>query len=159
MKEVLTAAKVFQDFLDHHRWEYCFIGGVALQRWAIPRNTNHVDLTLLSGIGSEEEFIGTILASLPSRVDEDQEEFFLRRRVVLVEIDGVGIDVSLGALPFEEMAVSRSSYFEFIPGVSLRTCTAEDLIVHKAFANRLKDWADIESIVEVQATLDWTYVV
>jgi hypothetical protein len=31
--------------------------------------------------------------------------------------------------------------------VSLRTCSAEDLIVLEAFAGREKDWLDIEGIV------------
>ena len=29
----------------------------------------------------------------------------------------------------------------------MNTCSAEDLIVHKAFANRPQDWLDIESIL------------
>jgi len=40
----------------------------------------------------------------------------------------------------------------------LKTCSAEDLIVFKAFADRLKDWADIESIISVQTTLNWAYI-
>lgn len=33
------------------------------------------------------------------------------------------------------------------PGETVTTCSAEDLIVHKAFAGRDKDWLDIEGIV------------
>lgn len=36
------------------------------------------------------------------------------------------------------------------PGVKLFTCSAEDLIVHKAFASRDRDWADMESVISVQ---------
>lgn len=54
------------------------------------------------------------------------------------------MDVALGALPFEENAVNRASEFEFYPGTTLRTCSAEDLVVMKAFAgpDRL-DWKTI----------------
>jgi len=158
MKQVLEAAKGIQDFFDENGWRYCFIGGVALQRWAIPRNTNDADITLLTGIGSEEDFISTILAKFKSRITDDPLSFFLLRRVVLIEIGGVGIDISLGALAFEELAVNRSSMHEFLPGISLRTCTAEDLVVFKSFANRLKDWADIESVLSLQTDLDWEYI-
>lgn len=72
---------------------------------------------------------------------------------------GVGIDVALGALPFEESAVSRSSLFEFPENIFLRICSAEDLIVMKAFASRGRDWADIEGIIVRQTgKLDWQYI-
>jgi hypothetical protein len=45
------------------------------------------------------------------------------------------------------------------PDISLRTCSAEDLIVFKAFADRPKDWMDIEGVIIRQsARLDWSYV-
>jgi hypothetical protein len=41
----------------------------------------------------------------------------------------------------------------------IRTCTAEDLIVMKAFAVRAKDWLDIEGIIIRQTgKLDWSYI-
>jgi hypothetical protein len=55
--------------------------------------------------------------------------------------------VALGAMPFEEHAADRASAFELEPGVTVTTCSAEDLIVHKAFAARDKDWLDTEGIV------------
>jgi hypothetical protein len=39
-------------------------------------------------------------------------------------------------------AVRRSTLFTLPPDVPLRTCSAEDLIVFKAFADRLKDWVE-----------------
>jgi hypothetical protein len=43
--------------------------------------------------------------------------------------------------------------------VRLRTCSAEDLIVLKAFASRPRDWIDVEGIIVRQAgKLDWAYV-
>jgi hypothetical protein len=43
--------------------------------------------------------------------------------------------------------------------VSLRTCSAEDLIVMKAFASRGQDWVDVEGIIVRQTgALDWTYI-
>ncbi|MFN0279718.1 MAG: nucleotidyl transferase AbiEii/AbiGii toxin family protein [Pyrinomonadaceae bacterium] len=158
MKQVLEAAKEIQTFLEEQRWKFCFIGGISLQAWAIPRNTNDADITLLTGIGSEEQFIETLLERFTSRINDDQLEFFLQRRVVLINIGGVGIDISLGALEFEESAVKRSTYHDFLPGIRLRVCSPEDLIVFKAFANRLKDWADVESVLSVQTDLDWRYI-
>jgi hypothetical protein len=68
-------------------------------------------------------------------------------------------DIALGGLPFEESVVNRSSLFTFPPDVRLRTCSVEDLLVLKAFADRPKDWIDIEGIVIRQSgRIDWAYV-
>ena len=79
--------------------------------------------------------------------------------LLLNSSSGIGIDISLGALPFEEMAVQRSSKFEFTPGISIRTCSAEDLLVLKLFASRPIDVRDAETIVTRNGrTLDWAYI-
>jgi hypothetical protein len=68
--------------------------------------------------------------------------------VLLIQAgNGVPLDVSLGAMPFEERAVERASDYAVGEGVALHTCSAEDLVVLKAFAGRDKDWLDIEGIV------------
>ncbi|MCL2709485.1 MAG: nucleotidyltransferase [Planctomycetaceae bacterium] len=73
--------------------------------------------------------------------------------------NGVGIDFSLGGFPFEQNAVERSSLFDYAEGYKLRTCSAEDLVVFKAFAARDQDWADIWGILERQkGKLDIDYI-
>ena len=43
--------------------------------------------------------------------------------------------------------------------MTCRTCSAEDLIVFKAFAARPKDWIDIEGVlIRHSSKLDWKYV-
>ena len=68
-----------QNFCEARDWRFCFIGGLAVQRWGEPRGTIDVDLTLLSGF-------------------------------------------------------ARATRFTFPGDVPLLTCSAEDLIVLKAFA-------------------------
>jgi hypothetical protein len=59
----------------------------------------------------------------------------------------------------EAEVVERASAFDFPPRVALRTCSAEDLIVLKAFASRPKDWMDVDGVIVRQAgRLDWSYV-
>jgi hypothetical protein len=43
--------------------------------------------------------------------------------------------------------ISRSTPFAFEPGVAVSTCSAEDLVVLKAFAGRVQDWLDVEGII------------
>lgn len=49
-------------------------------------------------------------------------------------------------MPFEERMVERASAFAVAPGAELVTCSAEDLVVSKAFAGRDRDWLDLEGI-------------
>ena len=130
-----------QQTFDRHGWQFCFIGGVATFRWGTPRLTNDLDLTLLTGFGAEERFAAALLAEFESRIPE-AASFAAPHRVLLLRTpDGFGIDVALGAMPFEASAIARSSNAELVPGAILRTCSAEDLIVHKAFASRPQDWS------------------
>jgi hypothetical protein len=159
VNEVLKAAVQIQEFCEKQRWPFCIIGGLAVLRWGEARETVDVDVTLLTGFGGEEKFIDTLLTKFAARIDSPNA-FALRNRVLLIKNDaGVGLDVALGALPFEESAIQRSSKFQFAPQVLLRTCTAEDLIVFKAFAAREKDWMDIDGILVRQIKrLDWNYI-
>jgi adenylosuccinate synthase len=156
---IRTAARV-QTVLDRHRWKYCFIGGVAVQKWGQARFTQDVDLTVFTGFGGEEQVIDALLAAFKPRVREARE-FAIQNRVVLLRTsDGVDLDVSCGAFPFEWTAVTRARKVQVIPGVRLRLCTAEDLIVYKAFAGRPIDWMDVESVIAKQRRkkLDWGYI-
>ena len=145
MERLIEIAADLLDFCEAQSWQACIIGGLAVQRWGEPRLTRDVDLSLLTGFGREEAFVEKLTERYEARV-EDARSFALRNRVVLLAKDGVGIDVALAAIPFEERVVERSSWFEFLPGKHLRTCSAEDLIVYKAFADRPRDWVDIEGI-------------
>jgi hypothetical protein len=156
MKDLFILARQVQDFLDAHRWRSCVIGGIAVQRWGEPRLTRDVDVTLLTGLGGEERYVDEVLRHYRSRVPEGRQ-FALRHRVMLLQaVDGTEIDLALGGLPFEADVMDRSSEFEFYPGMVLRTCAAEDLIVMKAFAGRELDWADVKGILARQgARLNW----
>jgi hypothetical protein len=126
---------------------YCLIGGLALQRWGEIRFTQDADATVLTSFAHDEEVATRLLARFQSR-QPDGLAFALRHRVLLLEAtNGVGLDVALGALDFEAHAIERASSWTLPNGHALRTCSAEDLIVHKAVASREKDWMDIDGIL------------
>lgn len=56
--------------------------------------------------------------------------------------------------------MQRASPFAYAKNCSLITCSAEDLIILKAFANRPQDWLDVESIFvrQQQATLNVDHI-
>jgi hypothetical protein len=156
--EIIKAARDLQEVCESERWRYCFIGGLALQRWGQPRETVDVDLTLLTGFGTEERYIQKLLQFFRPRIELAAEFARERRILLLTSAQGVGLDIALAGLPYEELIIERASPFMYPPDIELRTCSAEDLIVLKAFANRLQDWADIERIIMRQTdALDWDY--
>jgi hypothetical protein len=159
MIDLFETARQLQTFCDQQRWRSCFIGGIAVQRWGEPRVTRDVDLTLLAGFGGEDRIIDALLSEYPGRV-ENAREFARHHRVLLLKTPSeVGIDVSLGALPFEERMVDRATTFSFALGLDIRTCSAEDLIVLKLFASRPLDIRDAEGVViRHKDRLDWQYV-
>lgn len=147
MNALFAAAADVQAFCLAHGWRSALIGGLAVQRWGEPRQTRDVDLTVLTGLGGEERFVDPLLAHYRPRVT-DARQFALARRVVLVETAaGIPLDISLGGLPFEARVIDRSTPFDAEPDTTLTTCSAEDLVVLKAFAGRIQDWLDIEGII------------
>lgn len=147
---VLAAAAEVEAFCRARGWQFCFIGGVAVQRWGMPRFTQDVDITLLAGLNPSEAIIDAVLRRFTGRV-ANARKLALERRVLLARTaDGTDLDFALGALAFEEQTVERASLWRVDPNLSLTTCSAEDLIVHKAFAARARDWGDIESILSRQ---------
>ena len=113
-----------------------------MQRWGEPRTTPDAAIALLTGWGGEEAHIDALLDRFASRI-EDGHPFAVARRVLLLRAsNGRDVDVTLGALPFEEEMMARSTAVEFAPGVVLPCCAAEALLVMKLFAARPRDWAD-----------------
>ncbi len=147
LDDLLLAAAELQSAIEGNGWRFCFIGGVAVQRWGNPRFTQDIDLTLLTGFGEEASFVDGLLRFLDPR-RPDARDFALRNRVLLARTrTGVDVDVALGALSFEERTVARATPWVVQEGVVLTTCSAEDLVVHKAFAGRGRDWDDLEAVL------------
>ncbi len=156
MRSLLQAGARVQARLLERGWPFCFIGGIANFRWGTPRLTNDLDLTVLTGFGGEGPIITGLLEEFAPRI-EGAAEFAGHHRVLLLQTaDGFAIDIALGAMPFEAATIARATDAELAAGAVLRTCSATDLVVHKAFAARPQDWVDIEGVlVRQRGRLDW----
>jgi hypothetical protein len=156
---LFAAAGEIQEKLTRAGFRFCFIGGLALQRWGEPRYTRDIDLTLLCPFGDEVAVATRIARLVPPRI-AGAVEFARESRVFLGEAsDGTPVDIALGGIDFEARCVERASPFDFGGGLSLVTCSAEDLVVMKAFAGRGQDWVDVETIVVRRGpALDWASI-
>ena len=149
----------FQTTFQKLKWPFCFIGGLSVIRWGELRMTQDIDLCLLCGFGNEDKYIDVLLKKFKSRI-VDAKDFARKNRVLLLLASNeVPVDVSLSGLPFENEMIEQATLFEFYDECSLITCTSEDLIILKAFADRTKDWVDVESIILRQGkNLDEQYI-
>ncbi len=148
MNPILQAADEIDRSCTGLGLRFCFIGGLAVLRWSEPRLTRDVDLTVLCAYGAEESIIDPLLERFHPRMD-DARDFALRHRVLLLRAaNAVPIDIALGALPFEERTAERASRWQVEEHLQLLTCGPEDLVVHKVFAGRDRDWLDVEGVIE-----------
>ena len=156
---LIGAAWEVQQQLSRAGFSFCIIGGLALARWGEPRYTQDIDLSVLCPYGEE---LGTArrLAQLFQPRFAGAIEFAAESRVFLARAaDGTPIDIAFGAIDFELRCVARASAFDFGGDMRLVTCSAEDLIVMKVFANRERDWPDVEAVVtHLGAALDWALI-
>ncbi|MCD4664252.1 MAG: hypothetical protein K8R68_03205 [Bacteroidales bacterium] len=160
LNSLFKAGLEFQETLEQRNWPFCFIGGLAVLRWGEIRMTQDIDLCLLCGFGNEAKYVKTLLKKFKSRVTDAEKFAFSNRVLLLYASNGVSIDISLSGLPFEEQMIKRATAFSFHVDCTLITCSAEDLIILKSFANRTKDWMDVEGIILRQGeSLNTVYII
>ena len=155
----IATLEALTDWLDAEQVPYTIIGGVAVSLIAQPRATHDVDTAIWLGEEQWESFFHAGEdRGFHSRLT-DALEFAVRARVLLLrhQRSGISIDLSLCALPFEREMIERAVTLE-IGGLKLKVPTPEDLIITKAVAQRPKDIADIEAIVNVHQNLDFPYI-
>jgi len=159
MNRLIEAALELHEFLTRHAVPYAIIGGVAVQVWGEPRLTIDLDITVLTPPEGTGAFVQLLLQRFASRVP-DPVGFARRTRVVLIQAsNGCNVDISLGVPGYEEEVIRRAVDCEVAPGKTVRLCSAEDLIVHKAVAGRPQDLIDIEGVIYRQGDrLDVKYI-
>jgi len=139
LEPLLDALDALQHLLSRFDNRGVIIGGAAVSILGRARFTEDVDamfllsnkdLPRLLAIAKEE--------GIEPRVD-NVVDFARKNRILLLKHTSTdtGIDISLGALPFEEEMVERSELYEADETLQLRLPTPEDLIIMKAIAPRI----------------------
>ena len=148
-----------RDFLDAQGWDYCLIGGLAAGRWGEARFTHDIDVVVKAEFGLEMDVAKPLLKKFKARYP-DAVTFAKTNRIVLVSAtNGIGIDISLGGLLFEDTMVSRATDIRILSHVDFRTARPEDIVVMKSIAARPIDIKDIEGIIAAQGKkLDEKYI-
>lgn len=134
------------------------IGGLAVSAWGEPRLTRDADLKVLARRGERDHILQLLGDLTPLHVDPG--EAFRQHGVAFFQDSaGTRVDVMLAETSFDETAIARARAIEAQPGLPLRVCSAEDLIVYKMVSLRTRDRADVEGIIRRQGDrLDDQYV-
>jgi len=158
MNELIDAVVAFQNLLENEGIPTMAIGGIAVGVWGEPRLTRDIDMKVL--IHREDR--ARLLAALRAftALDDNPDDSFRRLGLAFFrDSNGVRIDVLLADTVFDETAIERARAVTLFKGKTIRVCTAEDLVVYKMLSTRIKDRADVESVIQKQGeALDNAYI-
>ena len=145
------------DFLNEHNIPYMLIGGLAVSIWGEPRVTLDADFKVSIDMPLAD-FRKLVLEHFPERPMNIPAH---RKSPYIVHIwaaPEVAVDLLVSIFDYEKEAIKRAVEIEVL-GVPVRVCTAEDFIIHKVTAGRVKDWIDLENIILRQrGKLDIKYI-
>ena len=153
--DALTRAlAALSDWLTAAGVPYAVIGGIAVSLQASPRYTQDIHAVVwVDDAGWAALLAAAADFGIRPRID-DALGFAARSRLLLLSHDnGVPLDVSCGALPFEHDLVQAAAVLD-VGGVTVRVARPEHLLVLKAVADRPRDHADIESLLRTHPDLD-----
>lgn len=149
---LVEAADELLRFLRANGRTACLIGGFVVSRWGEPRATKDVDATVLVEFKEEAAVLKLLLSHFESRDPDPVPRAELGRLALLRASNGVDLDISFAAFPFEVEVLERASDWQVTPDLALRTCSAEDLVLYKLVAARLIDLHDVQSVVSRMGT-------
>jgi hypothetical protein len=157
MNRQIQAALAMHDFFfEKLGLNFAIIGGIALQFWGDPRFTHDLDLTIQDKLDLAE-LVKAVTEAFGSRVS-DPYQFARDTRMLLLNVEGVDVDVAIALGGYEDSLFERSQAYEVEPGKHIRICSPEDLIIHKTLAGRPQDPADIQGVLYRQDDLDVEYI-
>lgn len=139
--------------------EGIIIGGLAVAIHTRARSTQDIDAVILLDESGWEKFLSTGKSfSFEGRYDNTLA-FARESRVFLLRHapTDTRIDLSIGALPFEEEALRRAIRVKY-GRLSIPIATVEDLMIMKAVAGRDQDRMDIIRIIQDFENLDLEYI-
>jgi hypothetical protein len=138
---------------------YMVVGGQAVLIHGEPRFTRDIDIALAIDTDQAERIL-KIARKLSLKPRKDMTEDFVKRNALLSVEDhktGIVVDFIFSFLPYERKAIQRAKSVR-VGRASVRFATAEDTIIHKLFAGRPIDIADVRSILNIRKDLDKSYL-
>ncbi len=152
---LVPAIRALCNLLNASRTPGMIIGAVAASLRGQARATEDVDVSVILDEAKLDRFLELACAEGLRPRRPDAIAFARRSAVLLLEHEPtrVGVDVTIGRLPFEREAVARAEDV-VIQDIRIPVATPEDLVIMKAVAHRPHDLEDIRAIVVANPRLD-----
>lgn len=142
-------------FLENRGYRYDIIGGIALSQWEYLRFTYDIDIKVLVSDMNYEEVRNTLRQAFP---EPARQHAPVNPFIVAVTLNEIVVDFLLTLPGYEEQIIERAVKRD-LNGFSAWICSAEDLIIQKVVAGRVKDWPDVEALLIGQrGKLDEAYI-
>ena len=159
MEQLFRSVKVLQQRLSDAGIPSIVIGGAAVGTWGEPRVTRDVDLKVLLKREDADRLLALLAPDYISLLPDPRAALRKQAMLFVEDAAGVRLDLLLADTPYDVEAIRRGCDVEVAPGVALRLCTPEDLILYKLISTRPRDHEDARSVVRRQGdALDDRYV-
>jgi len=151
---------VLQSYLQQNGIPSIVIGGVAIAAWGEPRVTRDVDLKIKLERQDADRLVKLLTIGYTSLLPDPNEALRKQALIFIQDELGTRLDLLLADTPYDEVAIQRGREVEIEPGVRIRVCSPEDLIIYKLVSTRARDHDDAYSVIRRQGeALDDRYVI
>ncbi len=159
MENLLQSIRTLQQRLSDAGISSIVIGGVAVAVWGEPRVTRDVDLKVLLGRDDAERLLAILMPDYVSLLPDPRKALRQQAMVFVQDTAGTRLDLLLADTPYDVLAIQRGRDVELQPGVTIRVCSPEDLVIYKLISTRLRDHEDAQGVIRRQGSnLDDKYV-
>jgi predicted nucleotidyltransferase len=145
--------------LSESNLPYMIIGGQAVLLYGEPRLTKDIDITL--GVGVDH--LGTLLQAIkkiPLEALPDDVTAFVGQTMVLPAVNdstGIRVDFIFSFTLYESQAIKRANPVKIL-GQDVYFASIEDLIIHKIFSGRPRDFEDVRTVMLKNKNIDTQYI-
>lgn len=159
VENVVESAAALQERLEQAGIPSVVVGALAVGVWGEPRLTRDADMKVLLEREEAQRLLDVLSPDYTS-LHRDPIQTLKRNGFLFVQdAAGTRLDLMLADTSFDVAVIRRAQAIELQPGVTVRVCTAEDLVIYKLISTRPRDYADAESVVKRQGDkLDDAYV-
>jgi hypothetical protein len=106
-----------------------------------------------------EQLLAALASDYVSLLPDARKALRQQAMAFVQDSAGTRLVLLLADTPYDALAIQRGCDIELQPGVTIRVCSPEDLVIYKLISTRLRDHEDAQGVVRRQgSSLDDEYV-
>jgi len=121
--------QILQQRLQNEGIPSVIIGGFAVAAWGEPRVTRAVDLKALLNRKDTDRLLEILSSGYVPLTTQPKEMLKSQGLIFVQDTAGTRLDIMLADTPYDIIAIERGRDIEMQPGITVRICSPEDLII------------------------------